>query len=218
MRIVTGRSVAEWSVAEFAAVRRRFERASVDVGTGDGRFVLKQAEGDAVCLAIGIDAVKEAMADSARRSRRRRIENALFVWAGIERPPTELVGVADAITVNYPWGSLLQAMVEPRSEVLRTIAALGRPGADLTILLNGSVFDDPAYAARIGLPVEPIEAIAAALVEKYREVGIEVVSHRALDRPPPHRTRWGQRLGQGARRRSYLIAAKVDGTPPPRAQ
>ena len=52
------------------------------------------------------------MAKSSRRAARPvshgGVPNALFVVAAAERPPTELLSIADELTINFPWGSLLR--------------------------------------------------------------------------------------------------------------
>ena len=61
---------------------------AVDLGTGDGRFVLAAAAARPDRLVIGLDASADAMrASSHRAARRRALPNALFVVAAAEHPP-----------------------------------------------------------------------------------------------------------------------------------
>jgi len=106
-------------------------------------------------LHIGIDAVASAMAEASRRAAakpaRGGVDNALFLHASLEALPGALAGLADAITVNYPWGSLLRAAVMPDAVLLANLAALARPPATLDILINMQPLRDADYAARLGL-------------------------------------------------------------------
>jgi 16S rRNA (adenine(1408)-N(1))-methyltransferase len=159
------------------------------------------------------------MADSARRAARAGIANLLFVQAAIETLPVELTGVADRITVNYPWGSLLRAVAAPDIGLLAAIAGTGRPGATFTLLVNMSVFDDAGYCARLGLPHPPILADAGAAVAAFGAAGLDVTAVVADLAVLPYKTSWGQRLVRGSRRRILRLDAITRALPkrPPRA-
>jgi 16S rRNA (adenine(1408)-N(1))-methyltransferase len=61
---------------------------TIDLGTGDGRYVLRTAAERPDTLAIGLDANAAAMAASARRATRRdALPNALFAVVAAEHPP-----------------------------------------------------------------------------------------------------------------------------------
>jgi 16S rRNA (adenine(1408)-N(1))-methyltransferase len=184
------------------------------VGTGDGRFVLDQARKFPHKFCIGIDAAADAMRQASQKTTakpaRGGVSNALFVWASVEDLPPELHGIASEITINYPWGSLLQVLVAPDLKVLEGIARLARPGASLTILINFSVFENQAYCQKLGLPELTLDRAKTVLTECYRGVGIEVKRVQILDQNVPHRTTWGQKLTQGSGcRQTLLIEARI---------
>ena len=61
---------------------------AIDLGTGDGRFVLAAAAARPDTLVIGLDADAAAMAEASRRAARRgAVSNALFAVAAAEHPP-----------------------------------------------------------------------------------------------------------------------------------
>ena len=61
---------------------------AVDLGTGDGRYVLKTAAAQPETLVIGLDASAGAMAVASRRATRREaVPNALFAVVAAEHPP-----------------------------------------------------------------------------------------------------------------------------------
>jgi 16S rRNA (adenine(1408)-N(1))-methyltransferase len=78
----------------------------IDLGTGDGRFVLAAAAEHPERLVVGVDASAAAMAEPSRRAaanpRRGGRPNALFVVAGAESLPPELDGSADWLTAWFP--------------------------------------------------------------------------------------------------------------------
>src|SRR5436190_16837280 len=104
----------------------------VDLGTGDGRFVLLAARRDPTTLAIGIDADAASMLEASRRAARAPkkggLANALFVVSAVEAIPEELAEIADDIRIAFPWGSLLRGVVGADDHVLAGIASFAKPG------------------------------------------------------------------------------------------
>jgi 16S rRNA (adenine(1408)-N(1))-methyltransferase len=84
----------------------RYAAATVDIGTGDGRYVLATARREPDRLVVGIDANADVMANASRRAagspKRGGLPNALFVVAAAEALPAELHGTADVLTAHFP--------------------------------------------------------------------------------------------------------------------
>lgn len=209
MQMFHGTTLQPLSAETFSRLRVNRERVAVDVGTGDGAFVVRLARAEPGSLCVGVDALAEAMEPAAfrvsRKPQRGGVENARFVVAAAEDLPGVLAGVADRIYVNYPWGSLLRAIMEPDPGVVAGIAAIGRMGAEVTVLLNQSVIEDAGYCSRLGLPsLDHVHGDAWA-------AGCEAAGLRILERHTtepldvPHHTGWGRRLTRGARRKTLLI-------------
>jgi 16S rRNA (adenine(1408)-N(1))-methyltransferase len=213
MKQVLNRRLVPLSSEELEALRSAHARCLVDVGTGDGRFVYRYAAEHPEALCVGLDPVADAMreisAKAARKPARGGLPNALFLMDAAETLPGGLAGFADLLTINYPWGSLLRALAAPEVEILKRLAALGHPGTELVILFNASVFDDPAYCARLG--ITPIEAKRARgeLASSYAEAGLEVEEVTEHTGPVDHRTSWGQRLILGSARKTLRVAGRI---------
>jgi 16S rRNA (adenine(1408)-N(1))-methyltransferase len=61
---------------------------AIDLGTGDGRYVLALARQRPETLVVGLDASAAAMAEASRRAARRdAVPNALFAAAAAQHPP-----------------------------------------------------------------------------------------------------------------------------------
>ena len=56
--------------------------------------------------------------------------------AGVEALPAALTGLADLVTVRFPWGSLLRGVLGLDSGVAASIARLVAPGGHLEITLS----------------------------------------------------------------------------------
>jgi 16S rRNA (adenine(1408)-N(1))-methyltransferase len=134
---------------------------TIDVGTGDGRAVLAAAARAPQTLVLGLDAVAASMAESSRRAagpaRKGGMPNAAFVVAAAEAPPAALCGVADLVTVRFPWGSLLRGCAGLDDSVAAGVAALVGPGGTLELLVAPSARDNLA-----GIPLEPAALVEAA--------------------------------------------------------
>jgi 16S rRNA (adenine(1408)-N(1))-methyltransferase len=89
---------------------------------------------------LGIDADARAPAEASRRvARRARLDGdrrAWFVAAGVETLPAGLTGLADLVTVRFPWGSLLRGALGVDRDVAASIARLVAPGGHLEIVLS----------------------------------------------------------------------------------
>jgi 16S rRNA (adenine(1408)-N(1))-methyltransferase len=144
---------------------------------------------------------------AAKKPVRGGVSNALFVWASVEDLPSELHGLANEITINYPWGSLLRALVVPDHSVLKGIRDLAHPGASLTILINLSVFEDIEYCRKLKLPTLDLKRAKTELVFQYCDADIHVKRVCVLDNNVPHHTTWGQKLIRRSGRKTLLLQA-----------
>jgi 16S rRNA (adenine(1408)-N(1))-methyltransferase len=198
---------------ELQETRRAYDACLVDVGTGDGRYPYHWALEHPRDLAVGIDAVADAMEKLAVRSQRKPAKggapNLLLAVDGAEALPGPFAAWADLVTVNFPWGSLLRALVEPMPAVLEGIANLARPGARFVALLNASIFRSDDYLERLGLPPLTAERAEKELVPAYGQHGISVQRVLPLAGGVPHRTTWGQKLVLGSHRETLLLEGEV---------
>jgi len=214
MKIVQGRSIEPLESEAFQALRQRFAHCLVDVGTGDGRFVYRTAVERPDTLCIGLDPVAEALrkvsAKAGRKPARGGLDNALFLIATAEDLPGPLVGAADEIIVNYPWGSLQRGVVEPERELLEKLGGLaGSEGARFLFLINASVFENEDYRDRLALPALDGERAHRELVPAYRQAGFDLERVEELAGDAPHHTSWGRRLVRGSGRHTLLLAGSV---------
>jgi 16S rRNA (adenine(1408)-N(1))-methyltransferase len=138
----------------------------IDLGAGDGRAVLATAAAEPSTLVIGVDAAAASMAESSRRAARAgratrgAPSNVLFVVAAAEAIPSELVGIAERVRVQLPWGSLLRGCLGLDNRVAAGIASLVAPGGELKLLL--APIERDGLAAVPTDPGEVIRAVAAA--------------------------------------------------------
>ncbi len=208
-RVIGRRAMAldqHWLGAQAAGARG----VLLDVGTGDGRFVIDMAREHADWFCIGIDPVAQNMQRLSRIAADKPVKggvpNALFLRGSAEQLPGPLRQLADRLTVNYPWGSLMRTMVRAEPEGLRRLRAACRDGATIGILLNRSIFEDKSYAARLQLPEEEFLE-SRQFADAYRMAGIVIDARRSFRGDPPIRTVWGRHLARRSARKSFMIKA-----------
>jgi hypothetical protein len=168
----------------------------IDIGTGDGRYVRHIARECPACFAIGIDACRENLRGVSQSAP----SNALFVIANALALPGELRGLATRVTINFPWGSLLAALLDGDPTVLEGIVALAQPGATLEIRLNRGALAEAGYG---------LEAGAVRVARIARECGLRNTRSAMLDADVLRRfpTAWAKRLAYGRDPCAWLLAA-----------
>ena len=179
---------------------------TIDVGTGDGRAMVRAASAEPTTLCIGLDANAAAMAEASRRSaraaRRGGLPNALFVLAAAEAPPTELLGLADLVTVAFPWGSLLRGCLGADPAVASGVAGLVARRGRLELLL--------APADRDGLSSLPTDAesVIAAAATTFAELGFRLEEGRRASAAEiaASGSSWAKRLLHGGAKGTRAVA------------
>jgi 16S rRNA (adenine(1408)-N(1))-methyltransferase len=200
-RVIGKARTAPLAADGIADLRAAYATVAVDVGTGDGGFPYQLASDDPTRLAIGIDSLAEPMGEraaiAARKPARGGRPNLLYVHAAVEALPDELAGVADDVYVQLPWGALLEGIVRARSDVLAGIARLCRPGARVTVTLNGEIWEESTPARYADLPVPTPAYVAEVVAPGFSRVGIALGPARYATAAEAKElaTTWARRLG-----------------------
>jgi 16S rRNA (adenine(1408)-N(1))-methyltransferase len=161
---------------------------TVDLGAGDGRFVLAHAAAHPDRLVLGVDASPNAMRDISRRAARPAarggLPNARYVVSSIEALPADLDAFANLVTVHFPWGSLRDAAAGHDPALTARVASLVRPGGHLHLLLSAAPGDGNA-------DVDP-DGVAAAYAA--HGLALSAVRPATLDDAVAAHSSWGKRL------------------------
>jgi 16S rRNA (adenine(1408)-N(1))-methyltransferase len=143
MECIRGKTSAGIDAAGLAT---GYDDVLIDVGTGDGRYVMHVARTRPSWFAVGVDACRENL----RKASRRAPANALYVIANALALPKELDGMASKVTINFPWGSLLAGLLDGEPGLLEGLLAIARPGAALEVRLNAGALADAGYTLESG--------------------------------------------------------------------
>jgi 16S rRNA (adenine(1408)-N(1))-methyltransferase len=191
------------------------ERVVIDLGTGDGRYVYENARADPDGLYIGVDPDASAMAEyaykAARKPARGGVANAHYVVAAVGQLPEELAGLADLVTVNFPWTGLLRGIIRPEPAVLEAIASLGATGCRFEVVLTYDPVHDKAALEGEDAPPLDYAYIDSTLLPAYAAAGLQITGRRGLsqDEALAIPSTWGRRLLHGRPRDVYHIRGIV---------
>lgn len=173
---------------------------TVDLGTGDGKFVLHEARREPGQFVVGIDACRENLHAAARGAP----GNALFAIANACSLPRELMALADRVIINFPWGSLRDGLLCAEPELLAGLRLMARPRAALEVRLNASALAEADWT---------LDAGANQAADVLRSAGVRVRSVRRLGaaelRACP--TTWARRMAFGRNPEAVEILGRFDG-------
>ena len=129
--------------------------------------------------------------------------------AAAERPPQELLGVADELTIHFPWGSLLHGALALDRAAAGGIAALIKPRGRLTILISLTDRDG------LGLTAMDDPTAADALAARWNAHGLrlEAICPATDADVAATRSSWARRLGVGRARPAWRLAFVKATTP-----
>lgn len=199
MEIQHGRDNQKLDASSLHRVLTGYADCLVDLGTGDGRFTRRMAAERPERFVIGVDACREQLRGISRRA----LPNELYVIANALALPEDLSGVASHVTINFPWGALLDGLLHPESPALACLVDITRPGALVEARLNGGALAETGLSLAEG---------AARVRQVLRAVGFDVGVPVAMDaaalRACP--TSWAKRLAFGRDPRAiYLCGRRV---------
>ncbi len=133
METIRGRTPYYLDSTELNARLTNYHRIILDLGTGDGRYVRHLAEDFPRHFIIGVDSCRENL----RKHSRVKLPNMLFAIASAQNLPCELNGLISHITINFPWGSLLESLLKGDSSLMCGLASISRPATTMEVRLNG---------------------------------------------------------------------------------
>lgn len=212
MKCIKGNKVVELNATELDELANQYEEVVVDLGTGDGRFVYKNAKTEHNKLFIGIDTLAATLEEYSKKARKEKIYNAVFVIGSLELLPQELIGKVDRLFILLPWGTLLQNIVNTNPQGIKQISSLLKEEAKLQIILGYDSRFEPKEAQRLELPSEiNLALINETIIPKFLDYGnfvLEDCSEIAKTDLEKFETTWSKRLAFGKERPVFNLVFK----------
>jgi hypothetical protein len=153
METIRGKTSLEMTASDLQEQLMGYKHILLDLGTGDGRYVRCRAEQHKERFFIGVDACRENLHANSRR----KLPNALFIIANAQALPTELNGLASHVTINFPWGSLLESLLSSEDSLVSRLLSVTRPFAGMDIHLNAEALVTAGWTLESG--AEQIERL-----------------------------------------------------------
>ena len=173
----------------------------IDIGTGDGKLVLKNAIKNKQNFYIGIDPVKENFV-----KKKNMPENAMLLVGSLENlPKIEAEQKADEISVILPWGSLLEAIVLANTDLLKNIKSIAKSGASFEFVFSSENFDN------LSLPKISKDYFGFDYKAKLRSAGLIVKTVEVLsnDEIKNYGSSWANKLAYGRKREFFRICGII---------
>lgn len=124
-----------------------YDHIVLDLGTGDGRYVRALAEQQRDWFVIGVDACRENLREHSQVN----LQNMLFVIASAQELPREFNGLISHITVNFPWGSLLESLLNGDPTLMCGLESISRFKTSVDIRLNGGALAEAGTSLDRGI-------------------------------------------------------------------
>ena len=146
METIRGKASLDLNFTELNELLAGYHRIILDLGTGDGRYVHCLAERNPNWFIIGVDSCRENLHEHSRA----KLSNMLFVIASAQNLPRELNGLISHVTINFPWGSLLESLLIGDSRLLCGLESISSSTASVNIRLNGGALAEAGWSLEDG--------------------------------------------------------------------
>ena len=197
METIRGRKSLELDLNEWEDRLANYRHIVLDLGTGDGRYARTLAEKHLDHFVIGLDACRENLREHSQA----KLPNLLFMIAAAQDLPAELENRVSQITINFPWGSLLQSLLSGDAKLMCGIKTVSRPNALLTLRLNGGALAEAGKTLEAGT-----DRIYYNLLQAGWQIEHPVMIDASALRKLP--STWAKRLAFGRDPRAMLLSGQ----------
>ena len=195
METIRGRKSLELDFYGLMDRLANYNRIILDLGTGDGRYVRTLAEERPDSLIIGVDSCRENLREYSQA----KLQNMLFIIASAQSLPNELNGLISQITINFPWGSLLESLLIDDSKLMRGLESISRSNTSMDVRLNSGALAEAGTTLEAGA-----EKIYSNLIRSGWQIESPVLINANTLRSFP--TTWAKRLAFGRDPHAILLS------------
>lgn len=194
METIRGRTSHTLDLNELHARLTNYNRIFLDLGTGDGKFAHTLADSLPGYFVIGLDSCRENLREHSRT----KLPNLLYVIASAQNLPHELNGLVSHVTINFPWGSLLDSLLTGDARLMHGLESISSSTASVDIRLNGGGLAEAGWGLEAG-----VERIYSNLLQAGWQVDAPMMMNANALRNFP--STWAKRLAFGRDPRAVLL-------------
>ena len=197
METIRGRTSQNLNFREWKDWLANYNRIILDLGTGDGRYARSLAQAYPRWFVIGMDPCRENLREHSRA----KLQNLLFVIASAQDLPREIDGLISHITINFPWGSLLEGLLAADGSLMNGLEFASRADATIDLRLNGGALAEAGST---------LEAGAYNIHNHLRRAGWDMKAPVFLEQPALRAfpSTWAKRLAFGRDPRAILLTGR----------
>ena len=195
MEIIRGKASLDLDLTELKERLTNYKRITLDLGTGDGKFAFCHADKFPNHFVIGVDSCRENLCEYSRS----KLPNLLYVIASAQDLPQELNGLISNITINFPWGSLLESLLIGDSKLMSGLASISRSVTTVEIRLNGGALTEAGWRLEAGA-----EKIYTNLLQAGWQINVPSLMNAHALRSFP--STWAKRLAFGRDPRAIQLS------------
>ena len=196
METIRGRTSRELDVNELKERLAHYNRIHLDLGTGDGRYARTLASSYPEWFVIGVDSCRENLREHSQA----KLQNLLFVIASAQNLPHELQSSISHVSINFPWGSLLDSLLAGDPLLICGLERVACSTAFVELRLNGGALAEAG---------SNLEAGTDMICHNLDQAGWRVSAPVTLDarglRDFP--STWAKRLAFGRDPRAMMLSA-----------
>ena len=198
METIRGKVSHNLDSTDLYARLANYDRVALDLGTGDGKFAFCYADNFPNHFIIGVDSCRENLHEHSRA----KLPNLLYIIASAQSLPQELNGLVSHITINFPWGSLLESLLNGDDRLLYGLESVVSSSAALDVRLNGGALAGQGWSLEDG---------AKRIFENLSSAGWnlrkpEILDSQALRAFP---STWAKRLAFGRDPRAIQLSGCI---------
>jgi len=207
VKLVRGNKTLDISKNDLRELIKDYEKVAVDVGTGDGRYVFKNALNNPGTFYIGIEPSRKQIEIYSKKTIRAKTPNVLFILSSLEGIQDELDNIATEITINLPWGTLLQVIAKPEQTQIQTLAKILKSDGILEIIFGYTQETEPSEVTRLGLGTLDLTFIRNNVVPVFETEGLSLSEARLVqkDELKNFESTWSKKLSFGKDRPVFYL-------------
>jgi 16S rRNA (adenine(1408)-N(1))-methyltransferase len=197
METIRGKKSLEIDLNGWKDRLANYNHIILDLGTGDGRYAHTLAKTHPAWFIIGVDTCRENLREHSQA----KLQNLLFIIASAQDLPRELEGLISHVTINFPWGSLLQSLLAGDPKLLCGLRSISRLNASLDLRLNGGALAEAGKTLEAGTDKIYYNLLQAGWQVEH----LVMMDAGALKRFP---STWAKRLAVGRDPRAMMLSGQ----------